>query len=953
MQSFIDEVVDCLYTEAGPGISEFRVLFPSRRARLFFRHSLAGRLAAAGTPLWQPRFASVDEIMEEVSGLRLGDNLRLLAELYKVYRRYHDESFDKFYHWGEMLLADFDAVDNYLIDARRLFVNIGDLKEIDERFDFLSPEQQEVVNRFWNAFPEAGSRSKEQRDFLTIWNSLHPIYEEFREALFRQGFGYKGMIYRRGAERLKKEEGTEALVKDRYAVVGFNALSAAERALFLFLRDKSDCRFFWDYDDYYTDDRLQEAGHFIRQNLKDFPDALPEASRDRFRQPKEIVAVDAPSDALQCRYVSAFLEEVARDGKKPGKETAIVLTNENLLVPVLYSIPDSVDSFNVTSGYDLRLTPAYTLVESLLSLQRGKRCREERWSFYHKDVRNVLNHPYVNELVDRAAVIEPLLDAVRKKELIYVPEDLLNGDGFLKTVFTPVSGRPDLCDYLIRILTLAGGGLNEAYATRQKREYLFMIVDCIHRLTTVVEECGIEFGEAVFLMSLRKMLHKQKIVFEGEPLIGVQVMGILETRNLDFENVLILSVNESGFPGSLYSSSFVPANLRFAYGLPVTQSHEAMYAYYFYRLLQRAKRIHLVYNSKNTEMDTGEPSRFLHQLRYEAPHRLVRRNIALNVNVDVPAPIEIAKTGTVWEKLREYLDDPHKYISPSAFYRYVECPLKFYLHYIAGVEEKEEPDRELDTRKLGNVFHAVMEKLYGSLPAGRRIADALKGYAADRERLSALVDRTVAEQLGVEKDEFSGGIQMMARTVHDYVRRVLNYDLAHPGFVPVAAEHPVRGTVTLEIGGRTCRVTLGGTIDRLDRLDNGVLRIVDYKTGSQRRDNRDKLACDNLDQLFDPGLEALNDVLLQVMTYAYLCRGESEAPVIPTVYFIRNMPDGTYDGRVRIGGNPLLHFGEQAEPFVKRLRAKLGDLFDPAVPFTQTDDLSTCPFCPFADFCKR
>ena len=359
MRSFIAEVAESLYARYGDDVSSLYMLFPNRRARLFFCDALS-RIAAR--PLWQPRFVGVSEVMQQIAGMRCSDNVKLVTELYKIYARYHNESFDTFYFWGDMLLADFDQIDKYLIDADMLFANIGDLKDLEADYSYLTPEQIQVITRFWRSFGLESEFSEEKKRFMTIWRSLSSVYLEFRDGLMRQGLAYEGMIYRAAADRLASDEAAAlpGEADDRYVVVGFNALSECEKKLFSRLKNSGRAEFYWDYDSYYVDNPEFEAGLFLRENIRNYPPP-PEAvlTHDHFRKPKETVVVSAPSDSLQCKYVHTFLSDLLRQGIEPDKETAVVLTDESLLLPVLYSIPERIAAVNVKMGYPLRQTTAY------------------------------------------------------------------------------------------------------------------------------------------------------------------------------------------------------------------------------------------------------------------------------------------------------------------------------------------------------------------------------------------------------------------------------------------------------------------------------------------------------------------------------------------------------------------------------------------------------------------
>lgn len=408
MKGFISELAERLYDRYGDEVSSLRMVFSSRRARLFFSDALA---SVARRPLWQPRFESLGEIMERVAGMRLSDEIKLVTELYKVYSRYHDESFDAFYFWGGMLLADFDQIDKYLIDADMLFSNMGDLKALESDRSYLTAEQIEVIARFWRSFGLESEFSEEKERFMTIWRSMADVYHGFRDRLREQGLAYEGMIHREAAERLSGEEAVEWSddPQARYVVAGFNALSECEKRLFRRMYGSGRVEFYWDYDDYYVGNPDYEAGLFLRENIRNFPSPSGERfSCDRFRRPKRIEIVSAPSDSMQCKYVHEFLSGLIERGIRPGKQTAIVLTDESLLLPVLYSIPEQIEQVNVTMGYPLRQTMAYSFVERLVELQsRRKPGRDGEPMYYHSDVTGLLLHPMSEPAIRRRPGLRP------------------------------------------------------------------------------------------------------------------------------------------------------------------------------------------------------------------------------------------------------------------------------------------------------------------------------------------------------------------------------------------------------------------------------------------------------------------------------------------------------------------------------------------------------------------
>ncbi|MBR5811938.1 MAG: PD-(D/E)XK nuclease family protein, partial [Alistipes sp.] len=622
-QTFLAEVAAKLFEQYGDNISTLTIVLPSRRARLFFSEALSH---LSDKPLWQPEYISIDDIMSEASSYTSGEKIRLITELYKIYSQYHDESFDKFYFWGEMLLSDFDLIDKYMIDADMLFRNISDIKELEADMSYLTPEMRRVINTFWSHFEKEKSLSDEKRKFLKIWLSLAPIYHALRERLCELGFAYSGMIYRSAVENLK--QGKELLNLDReYIFIGFNALSECEKEMMRYISRNGRCQFFWDYDNYYTQDPEAEAGRFLRDNIKQFK-PLHDISHNNFIETKKrFTAISTVSNVMQCKYIDNILKEISED-LEFDKQTAIVLTDESLLVPLLHSLPEKVaQKVNVTMGYPLRQTTAYSFLERLIELQKNCRHSADTTTFYHTDTEGILSHPYIASIIGEAA--KNYHDEIIKQRKIRVSSDFFKDSELLSIIFSSTDSWSELSEYLLKVIReiCYNSEYKELLDTTQ-RAYLGLLIENTTTTANCVAKCDIELTTSTFTSLLRRHLQTIRIPYSGEPLQGLQVMGILETRNLDFKNVIILSMNDDNFPGNVAnSSSFIPYNLRAAYGIPTPEHHEGVYAYYFYRLIQRAERVDMLYCSHADEKSTGEQSRYIYQLEYESLYTINRTNV--------------------------------------------------------------------------------------------------------------------------------------------------------------------------------------------------------------------------------------------------------------------------------------------------------------------------------------
>ncbi len=947
MQTFLSEVAGRLYDRYGDDMPLLSIVFPSRRARIFFLDALA---SVAERPLWQPEWLTVDDLMGELSGLVTGDRIRLLTELYKVYSRHHDESFDRFYFWGDMLLADFDTVDKYMIDADRLFRNVADIKEIEADISYLTPEQLRIVS-FWKNFTDGSELSAEKRRFLDLWRSLAPIYHEFGDRLSELGIAYSGRMYRTAVDRIA--DGTACPKRKRhYVIAGFNALSSCEKRLFKYLASVADVDFYWDYDSYYVNGTEQEAGMFVRENLKMFP-PRDVVSHDHFCNISDISAVSAASNVLQCKYVASVLEELSAAGPL-DKETAIVLTDENLLEPLLHSLPASVGKVNVTMGYPLKSTLAYSLVELLVELQKHKRTDRKSGAlyFYHSDVVGLLSHPYVADA--DPVKITGLLETVRKNRKVAVAADILSDGALLSKLFRPADSWEALSDYLLEAVeAIALVPYDKSDASR-RTEYLAVVAENVAKLRNSLNDCDIDVTLPVYVSLLRRHMQTVRIPFEGEPLEGVQVMGILETRNLDFRNVILLSMNDDNFPGNhVAQSSFVPYNLRFAYGMPTPEHHEGVYAYYFYRLIQRCEKLCMVYCSHADEKSTGEPSRYIRQLEYETGFDI--RHVEVGVDVCRPenAPVVVEKSGVTLDAMNRYLNPgASAKLSPTAYSLYVDCPLKFYFAAVAGIRPVEEIEDTVDDRILGNIFHYAAEKLYAPVRGMFRPGEVLRKASAD-DNIARTVDEAINhEYLNDETataDDYGGDLMLVRNVVMRYLRNLLEYDAAHDDFTVDSLETAVAYDFPFESNGRKMNVRFEGRADRIDRMADGSMRIIDYKTGGKHLDYK------GLDSLFNgaPGDRISN--IVKTMLYAMMQYHSSADDVRPALYYLRAMHDRDYSPLLEDREHKTLGamYSQYMEEFEALVAEKLAELFDTSVPFRQCDDVKACRYCDYRKICGR
>ena len=946
MKSFLQELAQTLLNRYSNDLSHLVLMFPSLRARTFFSDAVS---SLTDRPTWQPAWSSIDELMERGSKLRRGERIRLITELFTIYKRHHpSETLDRFYFWGDMLISDFDMIDKYLVDASLLLRNIEDIKEIEADVSYLTPEQERILS-FWSSIGPKESLSEQKQHFLKVWRSLPQIYEEYRQRLLSLGIAYPGLIYRTTAERLLRGEDIE-LEDKRYVLAGFNALSKSEEILFKYLssRDKG-AEFYWDYDDYYVKgDNDHEAGLFLRSNITRYP-ATDHISHDNFTAIKKQLSTTAcVSNVVQVKHIAEILSSLPAD--ELDKRTAIVLTDENMLIPLLHSLPEAVSSVNVTMGYPLKTTLAYSLLERIISLQSHCRTKEDRALFYHADVTGLLSHPYIVDCYAERA--SELISTITTNKITSVGSELFAEDELFCVLF----GRKhqnwrELYGYIVEVMSQILDKIDNVDSAQ--REYLRITIEELRKTGLSIENCGIDIPLEVFISLLRRHLQTLTIPFEGEPIEGIQIMGILETRNIDFKNVIILSMTDANFPGDRTEQpSFIPYGLRFAYGMPTPEQHEAMYAYYFYRLIQRAERVEMLYCSKADEKSTGERSRYIYQLEYESPYDISRRAIGVDLGLNEAKPIVVEKSGDIAAKLKRYTTPESGYsLSPTALFRYVECPVKFYMASIAHIKTPDEIEDTIDALTFGNILHETMQELYTDII----------GDADPRKRINALNNRAIVEQ-AVDKTlcrilngnteatvkEFSGDTILVRDIIVRYITSgILRYDLAKSGYTIAGLEDDVECKYPISEGRS---VNISGRADRIDRLTDGTLQVIDYKSG-----NKPHLEYNGISSLFSGRpIERISNIF-QTLLYSMMLHRTRGVDVKPSLYYASQMLGSDYSPLLvnTITDAEVERYSDVSEEFERELSAVLEELFDPSQPFTQVEDIDACKYCDYKKICRR
>lgn len=962
MKTFLQLVAQDLHSKIGNDLSRVAIVFPNKRASLFFNEHLASQ---SDHPIWSPAYVSISELFQQLSDQKLGDPIRLVCELYKIFREEtkSEESLDDFYFWGELLISDFDDVDKNLVDADKLFTNLQDLKNIMDDFDFLDKEQEDAIRQFFQNFSiEKHTKLKEK--FISLWDKLGNIYRNYRSQLASLGIAYEGMLYRNVIEALD----TNVLRYDKYVFVGFNVLNKVETRFFSLLQEADKALFYWDYDLFYT--RLprqrHEAGEFILRNLEKFPNELPEAVFDCLRHPKKVRFISSPTENAQARYLPEWVRDTLLDGnlqEKPceEKENAVVLCNESLLLPVLHSIPSEVKNVNITMGFPLAQTPVYSFINAVVELQTtGYHSETGRYSY--DTVQAVLKHPYTRQISLKA---EPLERELTKTNRFYPLPTELKQDDFLSLLFTPRSGIRAICLYIIELLkevsTLYRQESEQDDIFNQLyRESLFKSYTMVNRLLNLIENGELQVRIDTLKRLLNRILNAANIPFHGEPAIGMQVMGVLETRNLDFRNLIMLSLNEGQLPKSSGESSFIPYNLRKAFGMTTIEHKNAVYAYYFYRLIQRAENITLVYNTSSDGLNRGEWSRFMLQFLVEWPHDISREFLEAGQSPQSSRDICIEKTPEILNRLRNtynFESNPKAFaLSPSALNAYLDCRLRFYYRYVAGLKTPDEVSAEIDSALFGTIFHRSAELAYGDLSVnGKEIRkEDLERLLRDDVRLQGYVDRAFKEEFFHvdlnERPEYNGVQLINSKVISSYLRQLLRNDLQYTPFSMVGMEKKVQEEVTVNTPESPIKIRIGGTIDRMDCKDD-TLRIVDYKTGGNPKTPT------NIEQLFTPA-EGRPNYIFQTFLYAAIMSRQQSLKVAPALLYIHRAANESYSPVIEMGEPrkpkiPVNNFAFFEDEFRERLQTLLEEIFGNETPFTQTENTKVCEYCDFRALCKR
>lgn len=982
-------------------LTEFCFLFPNKRSGTFFLKYLkeeCGRRVVVA-----PEVKSIAEFVSDICGRAVASRLDLIFMLYESYRDILGISgnedpegvgFDSFRAWGETVLSDFNEVDQYLVDPGEIFKNVKDFREISS--NFLTEEQRRVMeeyfgrtdmgdpNVFWRNFDvEDGELSDVKKKFLHLWRIMAPLYDGLNRRLEEKGMTTTGGSYRLALGRLR-EKGREALPYKKVVAVGFNALSTAEGAIFGELRDaepypgmETYADFFWDATGPVLSRGVNSASRFVKANIKSFPCpawALPALKRSEADGMPPVMRVAAsPSNSAQVKIAGTMLGELGRrldSAEFRDARVAVVLPDENLLLPMLYSLPQGMGDVNLTMGYSIRLTSVVAFVTLLRRLFHNMRTKSGEQAYYHRDLRLFLAHPF-SHVCFSTSTVNAINGYIDRHHKALVTRGELAGFSVeaARMLEGPAAGcKPsEVVAYLDGVLAKVAEALpgkdGAMIKTRLEASHIDVYRDSLRRVGELLEEYPVAMKASAVFRLVDRLLSGETVGFEGEPLTGLQVMGLLETRSIDFDYVFILSANERVLPRRVRGRSFIPDTLRRGYGMPPSNYAEEIFAYYFYRMISRAKEVTMVYDARcGGGTGSGDVSRYILQLRHLfAKGLLVEEDWKFILSgKDVHDP-SVEKTPDIKSRLEKFTDEKEKMnFSASSLITYRECQVRFFFQSVMGINTDRETTEYIDAISAGNILHGLMMELY--LPEGKRgkyldepvvmQASVLEALIKDREGLWHLLTRVVnGKHFGLPEEELdtplTGGAAIVARQIARQAIMVMRHDMSLAPFKIYGCEISERLRIRLA-SGRT--VNFKFAIDRLDEIEeNGErrLRIVDYKTG------RIKLTAESFDDVLEGGYES--EQIFQLFTYAWLLgkRGGniSADDVRLEIYDVPKINDGKARLPV-IDGEEVESFGVYGHGFSEGMEAMLDGIFDNPV-FEATGDMKACRVCRLRSLCRR
>jgi len=841
-----------------------------------------------------------------------------------------------------------------LVNAKDIFTNISDIKEIESVFDYLTDEQKEALEHFWGSVA-VNDKKEFQNKHIEIWEKLFPIYSEFKKILKEKNLAFGGMIDREVVENLQDKDFKFNFKK--YYFIGLNALNGCEKKFLTHLNRQKKAGFLWDYDKEYLDDKKNGAGQFMRENLVKFPPPFDFVFNSKvFNEKKNIKMVAVSSTYGQSQQIPNFIKETEQDFTKQFDNTAIVLADESLLFSSLGAIPDDIGTVNITMGYPVKNSMIYGFLMLLVNLLKNKKTDKKHGVIvYHRYVTDILNHQLLNNWETEKG--KEFVYEVRVRNRITIELNEIDFSEIHKKIFLLPEKVENYSRYFLDILSVVYQKLNEPETdNKMLLEIIYSIYQAIEKMESVIEnvidEQNLEITEAVYFRLFSQYLSKVSVAFEGEPLSGIQVMGILETRCLDFKNLIILGLNENKWPRTFTAPSFIPFNIRKGFGLPGIDEQDAMYSYYFYRLIQRAKNVTATYSVVKEGISTGELSRYGYQLLYDSKHKPELVNLDFSFKNDPANPIEIESSEQIVARLLDKNTFEHP-LSPSAINTYLQCNLRFYFRYAVGLPEPDEVKEEIDGMIFGNIFHDTIETLYKPFEGKVLNKSDLEVIQKNKVFIENEIRKQIAHHYLKEKRNskkpmiLEGKTVLIYENIKTYLTQLLKVDKNIAPFTMVSLEKKYQTTFEIDLNGAKTTIHIGGKIDRVDSV-NGITRVLDYKTGDVKT-----LKFKEIEELFVRDIKEPKKEILQAMIYTWaLSENYDNIEIQPVIYSLRKLFNEKYSPNIEWDKHDF-SFQELKEEFVLNLKELVSEIYSTENLFTQTSHTDKCKYCAYKKICRR
>lgn len=943
---FLEKIVTHFTNHYSNDLQKITLVFPNKRPILFIKKIFREKLSKTH---WTPRIITIEEFIEENSLLVNADPLILNWELYQIFKKYsnQDESFDQFYQWGEILLQDFNEIDKFAVNAKDVFQYLIDEKEIEQQFQYLSIEQIEIIKKFWKSF-NPPNYSENQNHFIQIWKILFPVYETFRSELKNKGIGYPGMLYEEVTTKAKN--GTLLDKYDKVFFAGFHILSYTEEKIFDLINKSKKGGFFWDIDSYYIDSPNHEAGRYLKMYIEKYPNIL-QTENSIGNQNQKIEIIEVSQTAGQLELTNQIIKQ---NNYAFNIDTVVVLPTEETLIPLMGSLEKNENQvYNITMGIPVKNSFVPSLIDSYIDCFKYYSISKSQ--FYYKPILKFLSNSFIYEIYTEQC--ESIIQEIKEENILYIDKKFASKHKLLDLFFE----SPTPLKVINNILFLLKEGYSKPTPeTNFFQEIIFKTIESLETISQIISDNTLQLELQTVHKLLKKYIKGISVSLLGEPLEGLQIMGFLETRNIDFKNIIILNANEGILPNENFSNSFIPYHLRKVFELPIPEHSSSSWSYYFYRLFHKAENIHLLYNSTSTNYLKGEPSRYITQLKLETNYTILEKIHEQSFRISKTQEIVKKKDDLFQKYILDLTQEESKHkISPSALNVYLTCQLRFYFKYIEKIKENKLLMDETTPAEFGNLVHYSVENVYKlhNINFERNIV-LEEDFPWIYENLGVAIKSAFAEVFKIQSLDFEleGEHLITYEVVSKIIHWIIDVDkktaIKNKGFKILNIEKQVFKPYTIKANNKIYNINIGGYVDRIDQVKNRI-KIIDFKTGI----NKNKLNFESIDDLFSRDTKIRKEYIFQIFLYACIYDDliKSSSIISPHLLFVRefgkhNTSGNIFNEKTREVVEDIRTYKNE---FENKLKILLEELFDLNHDFNQTTDINTCKNCEYKMICNR